>query len=70
MLVVTHVHLYGQNRLHVNLRDLNKISDVNLTSPQMTVGQRGDNVDTFCPQTSLVETKASMVQGKGASTGM
>lgn len=67
MLVVIHVHLHGQNRLHVNLCDLNKTSDCEL---DLSTKDSGGNADTFCSQTSLMETKASMVQGKGPSTGM
>lgn len=74
MLAVAHVHIYGQNRLHVNLCGLSKISGCELARcaqqvpkkqalppdiSTITVGQCGGNSDTFCPKTSLTENKTS-----------
>ena len=42
MLLVAHVHLYRQNRLLMNLHDLNKISDFEFAKCAQTLAKKQD----------------------------
>lgn len=84
MLAAAHVHIYGQNRLHVNLRDLSKISGGELAKcvqkvteeqdlpPDLSINDSGaawGRFWYFLPRRFLMENKTSMVPGAGPSTG-